>query len=342
MGDLLSKPDITKHPFRSENEVVLVGGSEMQGWRRTMEDAHTIVLDLDCIEGEQWAFLAVFDGHNGRKTALYCGEHLHQQLVAQPLWRKRNKTVRDIEQCLTAAFLAIDAQLVSHPGASDNSGSTAVVVLIGGPVEGKQYIFCANCGDSRAVLATNGRAEPLSFDHKPTIPSEQARILAAGMQVINGRVNGSLALSRAIGDFTFKDPSLPPTENAVTPAPSIESRELTAQDEFVVLACDGVWDVLSSGDVVSFIREQCEDTDDVAHVAGMLFERCLAPQAPGLGCDNMTLLVAVFKNSTAVRTRHAPPRRAPLGHHRTPSRARRSPPSHAHPHVPYLQPARTS
>lgn len=116
-----------------------------------------------------------------------------------------------------------------------------------------------NSGDSRSVLGVKGRAKPLSHDHKPqnegssfcslrskrlamysSIPGEKARICAAGGFVDFGRVNGNLALSRAIGDFEFKKSAdLPPEAQIVTAFPEVSVHEISDDDEFLVIACDG-------------------------------------------------------------------------------------------------------
>lgn len=90
------------------------------------------------------------------------------------------------------------------------------------------------------MLGIKGRAKPLSFDHKPQNEGEKARICAAGGFVDFGRVNGNLALSRAIGDFEFKKSAdLPPEQQIVTVYPDVTVHEITPDDEFIVFACDG-------------------------------------------------------------------------------------------------------
>lgn len=115
------------------------------------------------------------------------------------------------------------------------SGCTASVGVIT-----KDKIYVGNAGDSRSVLGIKGRAKPLSFDHKPQNEGEKARICAAGGFVDFGRVNGNLALSRAIGDFEFKKSAdLPPEQQIVTAFPDVTIHELSDDDEFLVIACDG-------------------------------------------------------------------------------------------------------
>ena len=89
----------------------------------------------------------------------------------------------------------------------------------------------------------------MSYDHKPEDRIERERIYNAGASIIDGRVNGNINLSRAIGDLEYKEnASLPPEQQAVTAFPDIKEVTLQPNDEFIVLACDGIWDVLSNQD----------------------------------------------------------------------------------------------
>ena len=100
----------------------------------------------------------------------------------------------------------------------------------------------ANIGDSRAVLSRNHCAVALSTDHKPDLPAERNRIEKAGGYVKEGRVNGSLGLSRSFGDFEFKHFSERPyEEQAVVSLPEVVEIERSPDDIFVLLGCDGVW-----------------------------------------------------------------------------------------------------
>lgn len=122
----------------------------------------------------------------------------------------------------------------------------------------------ANAGDSRGVLGIKGRAKPLSEDHKPQLEAEKNRIVAAGGFVDFGRVNGNLALSRAIGDFEFKKVAeLPPEAQIVTAFPDVEQHDLTDEDEFLVLACDGKSSKLhqtrTTTEMVAWLTWQCRN-----------------------------------------------------------------------------------
>lgn len=147
-------------------------------------------------------------------------------------------------------FRRVKDQLMrARPGY--DSGCTAVVALLQGP---REALVVANAGDSRCVLSRRGRAVDLSRDHKPDDPGELERIRAAGGSVAQGRVNGNLNLSRSLGDLTYKDARLAPARQMITAHPEVRRVPLEPTDEFAVLACDGVWNVLTSQQVVDHVR----------------------------------------------------------------------------------------
>jgi len=125
----------------------------------------------------------------------------------------------------------------------DGKGCTAVVVMMF-----KELIYCSNAGDSRAVLAVNGVAKDLSEDHKPALERERARIYKAGSVITpEGRVDGNLNLSRAIGDLRYKkNKALKPEEHPVTAYPEVMKVERSADQDFIILACDGIWETKTS------------------------------------------------------------------------------------------------
>ncbi|CAL8079684.1 unnamed protein product [Calicophoron daubneyi] len=181
------------------------------------------------------------------------------------------------------------SRLPPNPG-DELAGSTGIVILLR-----DQMLFCGNAGDSRAVCSRRGIAEPLSTDHKPTLKGEKERIIAAGGWVDANRVNGNLALSRAFGDFIFKRNPRQTAENQIVSAnPDVYTRRLSAdEDEFLVLCCDGIWDVMTNQEVVSFIRLRLSCGMSPDKVCEQLMMRCLAPDCHtnGLGCDNMTVVL---------------------------------------------------
>uniref|UniRef100_F6PTJ9 protein-serine/threonine phosphatase n=1 Tax=Ciona intestinalis TaxID=7719 RepID=F6PTJ9_CIOIN len=200
---------------------------------------------------------------------------------------------------------------IEEPGS--DSGTTAVVALLSG-----LDLHVANAGDSRCVLCRkDGKAFDMSDDHKPEDETELKRITAAGGHVnVQGRVNGGLNLSRAIGDHCYKtNKDIPLEDQMISAMPDVRSVKLEPTDEFMVLACDGIWNVYSSQEVVDFVRsrlhpEKCEKSAEngngdvekkksekkLSSICEELFDKCLAPDTmgDGTGCDNMTCMIIQF------------------------------------------------
>lgn len=291
MGQTLSEPVTAKETSSCASKQLKVGSSSMQGWRISMEDAHTHILSLP--NDKDASFFAVFDGHGGAKVAEYAGRHLHRRVLETEEYQQGK-----YDEALKRGFLGLDEEMLADEEYKDEmAGTTAVVVLMK-----NNKLICANVGDSRAVLSVTGAEEPLSYDHKPANESEARRIMNAGGWVEFNRVNGNLALSRALGDFIFKrNDGLPAEEQIVTASPDIMSHEITDETEFLVLACDGIWDVMSNQDVVDFVRDRLAVGTEPEIICEDLLTHCLAPdsQMGGLGCDNMTVvIVCLLQNLT--------------------------------------------
>ena len=179
------------------------------------------------------------------------------------------------------------------------AGCTAVVAVLHG-----HDLYVANAGDSRAVLCRGGQAFALSEDHKPGQEGERSRIMAAGgfLSNIGGvtRVNGNLNLSRAIGDLKYKTNSgLPPNEQIITAEPDVKHVVLTHNDPFFLLACDGVWDVMTNQQACEFVSERLEQNRDLKTISSELLDACLASnpsETQGVGCDNMTAIIVRLKH----------------------------------------------
>lgn len=256
-----------------------------------MEDAHATILDLDN-EGspDKNAFFAVYDGHGGAAVAKFAERNVHKRLMADKAYQEKQ-----YYSALKRAFLGTDADIRADPSVCyDPSGCTAVAALL----TSDRRLYVANAGDSRSIISVKGEAKPLSYDHKPQNETETSRITAAGGYIEYGRVNGNLALSRAIGDFEFKkNPALSPERQIITADPDIVMHELTDEDEFLVLACDGIWDCLSSQQVVDSVRRMIHDGTELADICESLMNMCLSPDASiAIGCDNMTVIVIALLN----------------------------------------------
>lgn len=213
MGTFLDKPKTQKDNEHGEGNGLRFGVSSMQGWRVEMEDAHCAFTSLE--EGlEDWSFFAVFDGHAGRSVSTYCSYELLGSIINSEEFQK------DISQGIKTGFLKLDKEMRRVPALAsgrDKAGSTAVCALIS-----PYNIYIANCGDSRAIFCNTGKVVFATKDHKPCCPEEKERIQEAGGTVLIQRVNGSLAVSRSLGDFAYKKvKGRGPCEQLVSPEPEI-------------------------------------------------------------------------------------------------------------------------
>lgn len=224
----------------------------------------------------------------GAKVAQFCGEKVHSKIANHPAYRKG-----DIPGAIREGFLSVDEDMLSDDSVKDEmAGTTACAVILKG-----NKIYCGNVGDSRCVASRAGQLAQFSYDHKPSNDNETKRIIAAGGWVEFNRVNGNLALSRALGDFVFKrNDKKPPEEQIVTAVPDVIVKDFTVDYEFIVIACDGIWDVLSNQEVVDFVRTRVASSMEPDQICEELITRCLAPdcQMGGLGCDNMTVVLICF------------------------------------------------
>ncbi|XP_063821857.1 uncharacterized protein LOC135071916 isoform X4 [Ostrinia nubilalis] len=188
-----------------------------------------------------------------------------------------------------------DASLTEEPG--NDSGCTAVVALLKG-----NELYVANAGDSRCIICREGKAIDMSIDHKPEDTPELERITKAGGKVSNdGRINGGLNLSRAIGDHSYKqNKELDAKEQMITALPDVKTLTIDpVKDQFMVLACDGIWNFMSSQDVCDFILPRlAEGRERLSQICEEMFDHCLAPSTmgDGTGCDNMTAIIVRFKD----------------------------------------------
>eukprot|EP01061_Rhynchopus_euleeides_P031342 TRINITY_DN51905_c0_g1_i1.p1 TRINITY_DN51905_c0_g1~~TRINITY_DN51905_c0_g1_i1.p1 ORF type:complete len:421 (+),score=153.04 TRINITY_DN51905_c0_g1_i1:227-1489(+) len=298
-SDLLPAPITDKEVHDIEDEYIRLGSCAMQGWRRSMEDAHTILMSMSETNSHH-RFFGVFDGHCGPAVAEWSSKHLTTHIESSAHFDEK-----DYDTALREGFISLDRELKRNAVAGGSTGVTVLMTPEGG-------IYCANVGDSRCVVCEGGKAVDLSIDHKPTLPAEHDRILRAGGFVANGRVMGSLAMSRALGDFAFKtggngnngSAGCSPADEMVTAVPEVMVSRMKQDTEFMILACDGIWDCMSSQQAVDFVRLRLAESPDMplSSISAELFKSILSPRPFGLGCDNMSILILVFKSPPQVST----------------------------------------
>jgi len=213
-----------------------VSSAEILGRRPTMEDAMSI---QGCFQGsENVDFFGLFDGHAGRSVAEYCADHVHPVLIEKTKQGASLETA--LRECWTDVNAGLKAELDGGNIAFRHVGATAVAAVIEG-----QRLTVSNVGDSRAVVGRAGKGIRVSKDHKPNLHEEEERIFNQGGYVVGetGRVNGQLAVSRAIGDFYLHP--------YVSDEPHVASLDLTPEDSVLLIACDGVWDEVDDDDAVA-------------------------------------------------------------------------------------------
>lgn len=209
------------------------------------------------------------NGFIGDSCADYLSKNLLRNVLTEEVslnTKLSEDTLLKSDDIIKKGFMRTDAEFEKASAGVDDSGTTAITNLVKKTKDGKLELICANTGDSRAVAFINGKTEFMSQDHKPTNQSERDRILKADSFVEYGRVNGTLAVSRAFGDLSYKKCSkVPPEAQAVTALPEIKRKvvdpsEYTGEGplSFLILACDGIWDVMSNEQATEYVSERIE------------------------------------------------------------------------------------
>lgn len=153
----------------------------------------------------------------------------------------------------------------------------------------------ANAGDCRAVLCRKGEAINMSQDHRPTYPSERRRVEQLGGFVDDGYLNGVISVTRSLGDWDMKLPR--GSTSPLISDPEIQQTTLTEEDEFLIIGCDGIFDVMSSQQAVSFVRRGLRRRDDPEQCAKDLVREALRRNT----YDNLTVVVVCFRSMDHLR-----------------------------------------
>eukprot|EP01126_Amoeba_proteus_P045318 TRINITY_DN5067_c0_g1_i20.p1 TRINITY_DN5067_c0_g1~~TRINITY_DN5067_c0_g1_i20.p1 ORF type:complete len:354 (-),score=74.76 TRINITY_DN5067_c0_g1_i20:172-1233(-) len=292
MGFGLSHPVQSKQLYRKGDAKFRVGMATMQGWRETMEDAHTIVLSM--ARHSDTGFFGIFDGHSGSLCANFIADRLHNEVDKLDGLFDEKELARVCMEC--------DQTFLEAERYKDNDDGCAGIFSVVKFADGKLNIVNANIGDSRTILAKargDGTYEAIActYDHKPTEPKERERIEKAGGSVTLQRVDGQLALSRAFGDRLLKTPEGAPLENRkVTSNPDFTSFEISSND-FLLLCCDGIFeaDIFHRQDLVNWVANKRILSNDLAQICADLLEECLERGSH----DNMSAMIIEFKDGSA-------------------------------------------
>mmetsp|Transcript_44832 Transcript_44832/g.130587 ORF Transcript_44832/g.130587 Transcript_44832/m.130587 type:complete len:281 (+) Transcript_44832:177-1019(+) len=275
---------------RNPTAVRAVGWAEDIGRRQCMEDGFVFVDQFG--GGRASAFFAVYDGHGGRQVVDFVTRELHESVLRE---MRRTSSVPD---ALLQAFQSTDEEIVRRGIMA--SGCTACACVLVQEAHAR-VIYTAHLGDSRAVMSRGGSATRLTSmtDHKATDPLEGKRVIEAGGQIINDRVNGMLAMTRALGDHLLKMPVLP--NDVVSNVPDITSTDLTAQDSFVILACDGLWDVMNDQQAVELVADSLRELAPFARTLeaegrslAEILARMLVEEGLARGSNDNISVVVIF------------------------------------------------
>lgn len=220
---------------------VLIGGHAVQGNRRTMEDFSYATMNLT---GCNDIFVGVYDGHRKADVARFVASQLHHNVAKNPAFKYDNT----VEDAIRKGFAVTDEQIIIMHPKWNRFGTTAVIAYIR-----DNFMWIAHVGDSRAVLARRGHDKPdfVTQDHTPKVEKERRRIeekfgVIENDRLLNKSMGIDLAMSRALGDFCFRP--------WLISDPDITYIQLTPEHEFLILASDGLWDVMSNEEAIQFVR----------------------------------------------------------------------------------------
>ena len=291
--------------FNSYSNIVAAFHSE-QGARPHQEDRclllpnvalakHSIEVHLDAMAMstlQHFTIACIFDGHSGWRTSQYLTQHFAPLLISN----EKFYNSKTLEAAVLETFVTVDANvcnMLRHE--EDGSGATGVVAIY----DGRKHRFTvAGVGDSMCVVSRGGKAVTLNKQHRlHNNDPEIQRIVKAGGQVKNSRVNGILAVSRAFGDTQFKEfkenKTADTEKSLVIAVPDITTEIITSGTEFCILASDGLWDMMSPQVAVSFVVYKLQKNGDLQKAAK---ELCLEAIKRG-SIDNVTVLILAFHTS---------------------------------------------
>ena len=338
MGDFLSTPNKSKDSFDGENNYIKFGSSAMQGWRYRMEDAH-----LNQLNNNNYDIFGVFDGHGGKEVSQFVKNHFIQEFMKNENTKYENipnsliETFLKMDELLKSKegkaeltqlnklskkeddeqdkknkknlekdfYKYLDPKNTEDCDISNITGCTACVSIID---EKFKRIYFANAGDSRAVICKNGIGFQMSHDHKPDSAKEKNRVYKSGGWVNEGRIKGNLNLSRSLGDFEYKqDKNLSAKDQMITAYPEINIELIDDTCEFIILACDGIWDCLTPQEACDFVKNKLYEPNGIpknnvkiSKIIEEMMDYCIADDINnenGIGCDNMTCIIIQFKNN---------------------------------------------
>lgn len=251
------------------------------GRRDSNEDKHKILENLTgkIQNKSKINYYSLFDGHGGKDVSTFLAKYLYKYFFLSQI--NYNNLIQ-LKQYIKKVYDKIDTKLYSTlKEKTYKSGSTALVLIMHN-CQNNLHLYLINLGDCRAILCNkNNKAKQLTEDHKPNTNTEKKRISKLGGKIYydgyDWRIE-NLSVSRAFGDFD--------TKPYITHIPEIYKIKINKDDKFVVLACDGLWDVMTNQEVVNFILNNCNNKN---------LAKLLTQEAYNKGStDNISVIIKFF------------------------------------------------
>ncbi|XP_069767878.1 protein phosphatase 1E isoform X2 [Narcine bancroftii] len=257
----------------------------IKNMRRKMEDKHVCLPDFNTLfnleDQEEQSFFAVFDGHGGVDAAIYASIHLHVNLARQEIFQ------HDPAEALCRAFRLTDERFVQKAARENlRCGSTGVVTFMRG-----NMLHVAWLGDSQVMLVRRGQVVELMKPHKPDREDEKQRIEALGGCVVwfgAWRVNGSLSVSRAIGDAEHKP--------YICGEADSDSTMMDGSEDYLILACDGFYDTMEPEEAVKVVADHLKENNGDS---SMVAHKLVASARDAGSSDNITVIVVFLRDLNA-------------------------------------------
>ncbi|XP_020080445.1 probable protein phosphatase 2C 57 isoform X1 [Ananas comosus] len=283
-----SEPEMSSENCETEFvPIVRSGGWADIGFRQSMEDVYVCCDNFMQDYGLKnfcdgpYAFYGVFDGHGGKHAADFACSNIPKFIIEDVGFPM------EIERVVSSAFLHTDTAFAEACSLNSSvaSGTTALAALVIG-----RSLVVANAGDCRAVLCRKGKAIEMSRDHKPACSKEKKRIEASGGYVYDGYLNGQLNVARAIGDWHMEGLKDSNGLGPLSAEPEVMEVKLMEEDEFLIMGCDGIWDVFRSQNAVDFARRKLQEHNDPVVCCKELVAEALKRRSG----DNLAVVVVCF------------------------------------------------
>lgn len=264
----------------------------LRGKRDQNEDAHNIIFNQKITENEKIYktnvnMFGVYDGHGGKYVSKCLAKTMPQ------LFLKNNQQFPLSSKYITDAYNHIQSSFKKKWFKLTNYCGSTCLIVFHYKLKNETFLQVLNTGDSRCVLCRDNFAMTLTKDHKPNWPEEKTRIEALGGKIYRDYGDdwriGDLSVSRAFGDIN--------AEPYVTCLPEIFKYKLTNDDKFIIIACDGLWDVLTNQEAINFVISRAFDINGnkKKEITNQNIAKSLAEYAIKKGStDNVTVIIVFF------------------------------------------------